>query len=92
MDKIKTMIYSSLATFNTKAKIVELKTDAFKHGTGAEFSVGRKIVAFGSGALTSTEQNYSQIEKELYAILYGCRKFHNLSMVGESMHIQIISH
>ncbi|KAK2720320.1 hypothetical protein QYM36_004265 [Artemia franciscana] len=75
MNRIRTSICNNLATFDTKTKSVEMKTDASKHGLGAELSVGGKIVAFGSRALTSTEQNYSQIEKELYAILYDCKKF-----------------
>ncbi|KAK2702305.1 hypothetical protein QYM36_019085, partial [Artemia franciscana] len=73
MNRIRTSICNNLATFDTKAKSVEMKTDASKHGLGAELSVGGKIVAFGSRALTSTEQNYSQIEKELYSILYGSK-------------------
>ncbi|KAK2706792.1 hypothetical protein QYM36_014732 [Artemia franciscana] len=76
MNRIRTLICNNLATFDTKAKSVEMKTNASKHGLGAELSIGGKTVAFGSRALTSTEQNYSQIEKELYAILYGCKKFH----------------
>ena len=76
MKQIKTSICSNLATFDTKTKYIQLKTDASKHGLGAELGVGGKIVTFGSRALTPTEQNYSQIEKELYAILYGCKKFH----------------
>ncbi|KAK2705957.1 hypothetical protein QYM36_016094 [Artemia franciscana] len=76
MNRIRTSICNNLATFDTKAKSVEMKTDASKHGLRAELSIGGKIVAFGSMVLTSTEQNYSQIEKELYAILYGCKKFH----------------
>ena len=76
MNRIGTSICSiRTATFDTKAKFVEMKTNASKHGLGVELSLGG-IVAFGSRALTSTEQNYSQIEKDLYAILYGCKQFH----------------
>ena len=32
-------------------------------------------VAFASRALTDTEQNYVQIEKEMLAIVYGCERF-----------------
>ncbi|KAK2717845.1 hypothetical protein QYM36_006594, partial [Artemia franciscana] len=76
VDKTKILIFSILTTFDTNAKSLELKTDASKHSLGAELSIGGKVVAFRSGAVTLTEQNYFQIEKELYAILYGCRKFH----------------
>ena len=76
MEQIKTSVFSNFKTFDTKAKYIQLKTDASKHSLWAELCVSGKIVIFGSRALTLTEQNYSQIEKELYAILYGCRKFH----------------
>ena len=32
-------------------------------------------VAYGSRSLTETEQNWAQIEKELFSIVYGCDKF-----------------
>jgi hypothetical protein len=35
-----------------------------------------KPVAYASRALTSAQQQYAQMEKELLAIVYGCRKFH----------------
>ena len=36
-----------------------------------------KPVAYASRALTETEIRYSQIEKELPAITFACRKFHD---------------
>lgn len=33
-------------------------------------------VTYASKLLNKTEQNYAQIEKELYAVLFGCRRFH----------------
>ncbi|XP_046570037.1 uncharacterized protein LOC124278358 [Haliotis rubra] len=36
----------------------------------------KKPVAYASKALTPSEQNYAQIEKELYAILFGCKRYH----------------
>ncbi|KAK2704514.1 hypothetical protein QYM36_016793 [Artemia franciscana] len=65
-----------LAAFDAQSKEVELKTDASKYGLGAELPTHEKIVAFASKALNETEQCYSQVEKELYAIMSGCQKFH----------------
>ena len=76
MEKIKVSICQNLAAFDAQSKEVELKTDASKHGLGAELLTHGQIVAFASKALNETEQRYSQIEKELYAIMFGCRKFH----------------
>ena len=36
-----------------------------------------KPVAFSSKTLTSSEVNYAQIEKEMYAIVFGCKRFHH---------------
>ena len=70
-------ISDNLAFFDHKCKVVELKVDASKHGLGAELSSNGKIVGFASRALSTTEQNYSQLEKELYAIVFGCKHFHH---------------
>ena len=35
-----------------------------------------KPVAYASKSLTPTETNYAQIEKEMYAAVFGCTKFH----------------
>ena len=77
MKEIKSCISENLAFFDHKCKVVELKVDASKHGLGAELSSYGKIVGFASRALSTTEQNYSQLEKELYAIVFGCKHFHH---------------
>ena len=57
-------------------KEVTLEVDASKSGLGAAIFQEGKPVAYASKSLSSTEQNYAQIEKELYAILFGCKRFH----------------
>ncbi|KAK2722616.1 hypothetical protein QYM36_002972 [Artemia franciscana] len=73
---IKESICSSLAFFDPTAGNVELQVDASKFGLGTTLSQNGKPISFASRSLNSTEQNYSQIEKELYAILFGCIHFH----------------
>ncbi|KAK7113619.1 hypothetical protein V1264_012874 [Littorina saxatilis] len=77
LQKVKNIITSQpvLAFFEPK-KEVRLEVDASKFGLGAAIFQDNNPVAFASKALTQTEQNYAQIEKELYAILFGCRRFH----------------
>lgn len=77
LQKIKDTITSQplLAFFDPK-KEVKLEVDASKFGLGAAIFQDDKPVAFASKSLTPTEQNYAQIEKELYAILFGCHRFH----------------
>ncbi|KAK2714021.1 hypothetical protein QYM36_008577 [Artemia franciscana] len=59
-----------------KRASTEIKVDASKHGLGAVLAVDDNVVAFGSRSTSETEQRYSQIEKELLAVVFGCKHFH----------------
>jgi len=57
-----------------------LITDAGPDGLGAvlaQISRGgtRRIIAFASRVLTDTEKRYSQLEKEMLGVVYGCEHF-----------------
>ncbi|KAK0137210.1 hypothetical protein N1851_026595 [Merluccius polli] len=60
-----------LAYFDPK-KEVTLQVDTSKNGLGATIMQEGKPVAYASKLLNNMEKNYAQIEKELYAVLYGC--------------------
>lgn len=64
-----------LAYFDPE-KEVTLQVDASKNGLGATIMQEGRPVAYASKLLSDTEKNYAQIEKELYAVLYGCKRFH----------------
>ncbi|KAK2706032.1 hypothetical protein QYM36_016153, partial [Artemia franciscana] len=74
---IKQSITDNLAFFDHSSHRVDLKVDASKHGLGAEISTNGNIFGYASRALSKTEQNYSQLEKEMYAIVYGLKHFHH---------------
>lgn len=57
-------------------KPVTLSVDASSKGLGAVIIQDQQPIAYASRALTSTQQRYAQIEKELLAVVYGCNKFH----------------
>ncbi|KAK2714162.1 hypothetical protein QYM36_008659 [Artemia franciscana] len=75
-SKIKSALCSNLAYFEPKCKNIEIKVDASKHGLGTVLAVDDNVVAFGSCSMSETEQQYSQIEKELLAVVFGCKHFH----------------
>ena len=57
------------------SKEVTLQCDASESGLGAIMLQEGQPIAFSSRALTSTERNYAQIEKELLSIVHGCTRF-----------------
>ncbi|KAK7106746.1 hypothetical protein V1264_017967 [Littorina saxatilis] len=58
------------------AKPLTLSVDASSTGLGCCLMQEGQPIAYGSRALTKTQQNYAQIEKETLAVVYGCEKFH----------------
>ncbi|UYV61276.1 K02A2.6-like [Cordylochernes scorpioides] len=50
--------------------------DANKDGLGAILMQKEKPLSYASTSLTSPQKHYSQIEKELLALYFGCKRFH----------------
>ena len=80
-QELKDMITNApvLAHYNPQKPVV-LSVDASSYGLGAVISHviddDEKPIAFGSRTLTPSEKNYSQIEKEGLAIMFGLEKFY----------------
>ena len=75
---------------------ITVSCDASKHGLGAALLQNDDPVAYASKALTTTEQAYAQIEKELLAIVFATKKFHHLlygrtDITIETDHLPLIS-
>ena len=56
---------------------VKLTCDASSHSLGAACLQDGKPVAYASGALSTTQKKYAQIEKEMLAIVFACETFHD---------------
>ena len=65
----------ALPYFDTSAETT-LQTDASKKGLGACLIQNCKVVCYASRALTKTEQNYQNLEREALGTIWGMEKFH----------------
>jgi len=74
--KLKQMICKApVLRYFDPAKQVTLQCDASEHGLGYSLLQEGQTIAYGARGLTSAEQNYAQMEKEMLAIVVGCEKF-----------------
>lgn len=67
---------SPVLTYFDPNKELTLSVDASKVALGATIMHSKHPIAYASVSLTESQQNYAQIEKELFAILFGCTRFH----------------
>ena len=65
----------TLPYFNPKSSTT-LQTNASKKGLGAVLLQNSKPVMFASRALTGSERNYQNLERECLATIWGMEKFH----------------
>lgn len=96
-NKLKEMLVKQpvLQYFNPIKPVVQ-SVDSSRDGLGAVLLQNNLPVAYASKSLNDTQNRYSQIEKELYAVLYGCERFHQYvfglnSFIIETDHKPLIS-
>ncbi|KAK2704047.1 hypothetical protein QYM36_017623 [Artemia franciscana] len=75
-EEAKGGIQNAISYFDPEAKEIEVITDTSQHGLGAQLSTDRATIAFASRSLSETEQHYSQMEKEMLAITFTCKRFY----------------
>ena len=63
-----------LAYFDSSKEVV-IQADSSKHGIGAVLLQEGLPIEYASRALTPSERNWAQIEKEALAVLYGLERF-----------------
>ena len=68
-------------------KPVTLQCDVSLKGLGACIIQDGKPIAFASKSLTNTETRYANMERELLAIVFGCKKFH-MYLYGRSFTVE----
>jgi RNase H-like domain found in reverse transcriptase/Reverse transcriptase (RNA-dependent DNA polymerase) len=75
-EQLKRMIMTPpvLRYFDPTAPLI-LECDASQSGLGAALIQQGKVVEFASRAMSSAEQNYAQIEKELLSIIYSLSRW-----------------
>jgi hypothetical protein len=77
-EKLKQLLCETpLLRYYDESKDLTLSVDASSKGLGATILQEGRPIAYGSRALTKSECNYSQIEKELLAIVWGCKQFYD---------------
>ena len=76
LTKIRELITAApvLAYYNVKREVT-IQCDASQSGLGAVLLQEGRPVCYASRALTTTEENYAQVEKDLLAIVFSCEKF-----------------
>lgn len=73
-----------------------IQSDASQKGRGCCLMQEGRPVCYASRALTPTEQNYAQIEKECLSIVFACQRFHyylygRAEITAETDHQPLIS-
>ena len=76
-----------LCYYNLKEEVT-LQCDVSQSGLGAALLQGGQPIAYASHALTSVESRYTQIEKELLSIVFGCDHFEAYMYGSDEVHIK----
>lgn len=85
-----------LLTYFNPLKTLTLTVDASKNAVGAAILHDSRPIAYASASLTEAQTRYAQIEKELFAILFGCTRFHQFvygmkQVIVETDHKPLVS-
>lgn len=64
-----------------------MQADASKYGIGATLIQNGKPIAYVSKSLTASEVQYAKSEKEMLAILFGCKRYHHY-LYGKKVNVQ----
>ena len=71
----KNLSESACLAYYDSSKELVIQADSSKHGIGAVLLQDGRPIEYASRALTPSERNWAQIEKEALAVLYGLERF-----------------
>ena len=75
-DKIKAAIVEApVLAYFSNGEPIRVQNDASQHGLGAVLLQNSKPIAYASRAMTPTETNYAQIEREFLSVVFAMTKF-----------------
>ena len=89
-QKIKDLIAKSATKplqYNDRRKAVTVQVDASQRGLSACLLQEGKPIAYASKSLTDTETRYTNIERELLAIVFTCQQF-NTYVLGRPFTVE----
>ena len=87
-SKIKTMITQTpILRYYDVNKDVSIECDSSDVGLGAVITQEGKPIAYASRALTQTERNYAQIEKECLAIVFATHRFEHYILGKDNVRV-----
>ena len=83
IDTLKSLIIKPpILKFYNPNLPIKISCDASQKGLGAVLEQQHENIwhpiGYASRTLTSAEQNYCQLEKDILPIVFACQKFHNL--------------
>lgn len=88
LAQIKEMITAApVLHFYNKDKEVTIECDSSDVGLGAVISQEGHPIAYASRALTQTERNYAQIEKECLAIVFAAERFEHYILAKDNVKV-----
>ena len=89
-QKIKDLIAKTASEplrYYDRTKPVVVQANASQRGLGACLLQAGQLIAFASKSLTDTETRYTNIERELLAILFACQWF-NMYILGRPFTVE----
>lgn len=88
LDKVKAyLMQAPVLQFYDQTKPLTIHCYASKDGLGACLLQEGRPLSYASRALTDPEKNYAQIEKELLAIVFATKQFHQY-VYGNTVTVQ----